>query len=144
MEIRHISETYHVSPQIDPEDLAELASAGFTTLICNRPDSEVPPSHGAESIGAAAEAAGLAFHVLPITHQGMTPDAIRRQAEIVADAPGNVLAYCASGTRSTVIWALDQAMARKQPVDAILETGAQAGYDLAGLRPQLEMLAAEE
>ncbi|MDA7427188.1 TIGR01244 family sulfur transferase [Primorskyibacter aestuariivivens] len=142
MEIRHISETYHVSPQITAEDVAELAKAGFTTIICNRPDAEVPPMLRADMIGTAAEAAGLDFHVLPITHQSMTPDAIRAQAGIVEAAPGNVLAYCASGTRSTVLWSLDQAMSRKQPVDDILNAAQQAGYDLGGLRQQLEMLSA--
>lgn len=141
MEIRHISETYHVSPQITAEDVAEIAAAGFTTLICNRPDAEVPPMLRADAIRAASEAAGLAFHVLPVTHQAMTPELIRAQAEIVEAAPGNVLAYCASGTRCTVVWSFDQAMARKQPVDDILNAAQQAGYDLAGLRPQLEMLA---
>lgn len=140
MDIRHIDESYHVSPQITPEDTAALAAAGFSTVICNRPDAEVPPALQATAVQGAAEAAGLAFHILPLTHQTMTPENIAEQARLVAEAEGPVLAYCASGTRCTVIWSLGQAMAGARNTDEILAKAAEAGYDLAGLRPQLEMM----
>jgi uncharacterized protein (TIGR01244 family) len=140
MDIRHIDESYHVSPQITPEDTAALAEAGFSTLICNRPDTEVPPALQAEAMRQAAEAAGLDFHVLPLTHQTMTPDNIAEQARLVAEAKGPVLAYCASGTRCTVIWSLAQAMAGDRSTDEILAKAAEGGYDLAGLRPQLDLM----
>ncbi|ETX26675.1 TIGR01244 family sulfur transferase [Roseivivax isoporae] len=140
MDIRHVSGTYHVSPQISEEDVAAIAAAGFGTVICNRPDGEVPPSHQAAAIARAAEAAGLRFEVLPLTHQTMTPENVGRQMAMVEDAGGKVLAYCASGTRCTVAWALAQA--GSLPVDEILATAARAGYDLSGLRPTLEAAAA--
>lgn len=137
--MRAITDRYNVSPQISVEDVAALKDAGITSVICNRPDAEVPPSHQAETIGAAVRAAGMTFEVLPLTHQTMTPENIARQAELVAAAPGPVLAYCASGTRCSVIWALGQA--GQQPVDDILGATARAGYDLSGLRPTLEALS---
>jgi len=139
MDMRQVTERYFVSPQISAEDVAAAKAAGITAIICNRPDAEVPPSHQAEAIAAAAAEAGLAFHALPLTHQTMTPENIARQQELAAGADGMVLAYCASGTRSTVVWALGQAGA--QPVDDILRSAAAAGYDLAGLRPTLDALA---
>lgn len=141
MDIRQVTPRYHVSPQISAEEVADLKAAGITRIICNRPDAEVPPTHRAEAIGAAAEAAGLEFEVLPLTHQTMTPENIARQIEMVDGAPGPVLAYCASGTRCTVIWALG--MAGEMPVDEILATAAKAGYDLSGLRATLEAKAAQ-
>ncbi|QFS83800.1 Beta-lactamase hydrolase-like protein [Roseivivax sp. THAF40] len=141
MEPRQITDRYFVSPQIDPEDIAAIRDAGFTRVICNRPDAEVPPSHQAAAIGAAAEAVGLDFEVLPLTHQTMTPENVAAQATLVADAPGKVLAYCASGTRCTVIWALSRA--GEEPVDDILSKAAAGGYDLGGLRPTLEAMAAQ-
>ena len=109
MDIRQITPDYFVSPQIDPADLPAIAEAGFTRVICNRPDAENPPSHQADVMAQAAQDAGLDFKVLPLTHQTMTPDNVAAQMGFVADAPGKVLAYCASGTRCTVIWALGQA-----------------------------------
>lgn len=139
MDIRQITPDYFVSPQIDPADLPAIAEAGFTRVICNRPDAEIPPSHQADAMAQAAQDAGLDFKVLPLTHQTMTPDNVAAQMGFVADAPGKVLAYCASGTRCTVIWALGQA--GTQSVDDILETARNGGYDLEGLRPTLTAMS---
>lgn len=141
MDIRHVDESYYVSPQIAPEDVAAIAAAGFRAIICNRPDEEIPPGIQAEAMADAAQAQGLAFHVLPLTHQTMTPENIARQSELVNEAGGKVLAYCASGTRCTVIWSLAQAMQNARSVDEILAKAAGAGYALDGLRPQLEALS---
>lgn len=139
MDARQLTPRYHVSPQIAAEDLSVIADAGFTTVICNRPDVEVPPSHQAEAIGAAAKAAGLEFQVLELTHQTMTPDNVAKQMALIENAAGPVLAYCASGTRCSVIWALGQA--GQISTDEILSTTTAAGYQLEQLRPTLDQLA---
>lgn len=134
MEIRRLSADYAVSPQIAPEDLPAVAEAGFRTVICNRPDAEVPPGLGAQAIRQAAEAAGLRFVENPVTHATVDAARIARQAEAMEAGP--TLAYCASGTRSAILWALGQA--GRMPADAILAATGRAGYDLAALRPRLE------
>lgn len=120
--------------------MGAIKAAGFTRIICNRPDSENPPPMQAEAMAQAAEAEGLEFVVLPLTHDTMTPDNIDKQMDAVESAEGPVLAYCASGTRCSVIWSLGQASAGGN-VDEILGTVAKAGYDLSGLRPRLEQIA---
>jgi uncharacterized protein (TIGR01244 family) len=130
MDIRRITPDYAVSPQIEPEDLPEIAAQGFRTVVCNRPDSENPQE-------LSAEAAGLRFVDNPVTHPTMTPERIASQAAALEDGP--VLAYCASGTRSSVLWSLAQA--GKRPTDEIIAATAKAGYDLSGLRPRLDALA---
>jgi uncharacterized protein (TIGR01244 family) len=139
MDPRVLSPNYHVSPQIDPEDAAAIKAAGYALVICNRPDGEVPPSHQAAAVGAAVEAEGVAFKVLPVTHQTLTPALAAEQRQTVEAAGGPVLAYCASGTRSSILWAIGQA--GLQPSDEIIGAAAQAGYDLAGLQPTLDALA---
>jgi uncharacterized protein (TIGR01244 family) len=141
MDIRQITPRYAVSPQIDPEDIAAIKAAGFTTVICNRPDEEVPPPYRADRMADIARVEGLTFHVLPLTHQTMTPENIARQRALIEDASGPVLAYCASGTRCSVVWSLGQA--GHMPVDEIMQATAAAGYDLGGLRPQLTALEAQ-
>lgn len=135
MDIRQLTTDFSVSPQIDPADFPAIAAAGFKTVICNRPDMENPPSHQAAQMAEAASAAGVAFEVLEITHQGLTPSHVARHNEIVAKAEGPILAYCASGNRSSIMWALGQA--GKMPADEIIETGMKAGYNLSGLRGAL-------
>ncbi|EDZ45496.1 conserved hypothetical protein TIGR01244 [Rhodobacterales bacterium Y4I] len=139
MDARVITPRYSVSPQISAEDLPAIAAAGYTMVICNRPDEEVPPSHQADAIRAAAEAAGLRFEALPLTHQTMTPENVAAQREFYESSEGPVLAYCASGTRSSVVWALGQAS--EMSADDILQKTAAAGYQLDGLRPALDSLA---
>lgn len=140
--MRKITDTYFVAPQLDPADFAAAAEAGVTTIIANRPDAEVPPNLQADAMQNAAENAGLVFVHLPITHQTMTPENVSAQAEAIAGAEGKVLAYCASGTRSTVIWAMGQAMGGKLSADDILAAATAGGYDLSNLRPMLNSLGA--
>lgn len=138
MDIRPITPDYAVSPQIDPADMAAIKAAGFAGVICNRPDAEVPPSHQAAAVQAAAEAEGLSFVEIPVTHQGLNMDMVTAQRDAMEAAGGPVLAYCASGTRSTIVWALGQA-AVMEP-DAIIAAAAAQGYDLSGMRRQLDAL----
>jgi uncharacterized protein (TIGR01244 family) len=136
MDIRQITPRYFVSPQIDPTDIEGLRAKGITRILCNRPDGEVPPSHQAAALQAAAEAAGLTFVVQPLTHQTMVPEVIATNHSLGAGTDDVVLAYCASGTRSCIAWAL--AAAGSMPADEIIDAGADAGYDLSGMRQVLE------
>lgn len=141
MDIRQITPSYAVSPQIDPEDVAAIAAAGFKTIICNRPDAEVPPSHAASVIEAAAKDAGLRFVSIPVTHQGLNRDMIENQKTALDASEGPTLAYCASGTRSSIVWSLGQA--GHMPTDEIIAATAAAGYDLGGMRAQINALAGD-
>jgi uncharacterized protein (TIGR01244 family) len=139
MDIKQISPTYAVSPQIAVEDIAAIVDAGFGTIICNRPDDEVPPSHQAAAIEAAAIAAGLTFVVIPVTHQGLNMDMVTGQRAALDASEKPTLAYCASGTRSTIVWALGQA--GEMPTNDIVQAAMAAGYDIGGMRPQLDSLS---
>lgn len=138
MDIRRLTDHYAVSPQIDPADMQTLADEGFVAVIDNRPDAEIPPSHQTDPMRAAAEAAGLAFVAIPVTHQGLNMEMVTDQRDAIDSAGGPVLAYCASGTRSTIVWALGQAALME--TDDIVAAAAAQGYDLTGMRPQLEAL----
>lgn len=142
MDIRQITPTYAVSPQIAPDDCAAIADAGFVAIICNRPDMEITPDCQAAAIEAAAKAAGLGFVTLPLTHQTMNAENVAAHRAAIDAAGGPVLAYCASGTRSSIVWSLGQA-GDMASADIIAATG-QAGYDLRGMQPQLDMLAAQK
>ena len=142
MNIHKITENYFVSAQIETADADALVDAGIVRVICNRPDQEVPVALQADAIGTAVRAASIDFAVLPIIHQSMTQSVVAQQSELINSADGPVLAYCASGTRSTVIWALGQIGTLR--VDEILNQTAQAGYDLSGRRPTLQGLSTND
>ena len=139
LDIRNLTESYAVSPQIEPVDMAAIRAAGFTTVIDNRPDREIAPALHTEVMRAAAEAAGLAFVVNPIIGGAMTMDNVAAQAAAMEAASGPILAYCASGNRCSQVWAL--AMAGTRPVDELIAVPAQYGYNLEPLRDLIESLA---
>lgn len=144
MEIRPLSDSYAVSPQITAEDIPAIYEAGFTVVICNRPDGEVADAQRAETLKAATEAAGLRFVNNPVVPGGLTMEnvALQRAAIDAAEQSGErVFAYCASGNRSSILWAL--ANAGRQPTDALIGAGAQYGYQTAQFRDLIERLAAE-
>lgn len=138
MDLRQLNPGLAVSPQIQPEDVSRLAEAGFKVLVNNRPDEEVEAEIDHEAMARAAEAAGMSYHYLPFYPGQITPALISDFAlAISGQAP--VIAYCRSGNRCTVLWALTQA--GKRPESEILETAAKAGYDLSSIRPLLASLA---
>jgi uncharacterized protein (TIGR01244 family) len=136
MDIRALTPDYAVSPQIALADLAGIKAAGYTTVIDNRPDGEIPPDLHSYNMRAAAEALGLVFHVNPVIGGALTAENVSLQAEIMAHADGPVFAYCASGNRCSIVWALTEA--GKQSADELISVPAKFGYNLEHLRPILD------
>ncbi len=136
MDIRALTPDYAVSPQIDLADLAVIKAAGFTTVINNRPDGEIPPPWQSAAMQKAAEALGLTFVDNPVLPGDFSDKVISTQREAIAAAKGPVFAYCASGNRSSCVWALMQGGQR--PTDELIATAARFGYNLEGLRDRIE------
>jgi uncharacterized protein (TIGR01244 family) len=96
-----VSADVSVSPQLEPTAMADVAQAGFRSVINNRPDFEGGPSQPTSaSIEAAATAAGLQYAFLPVSGAFQTPEQIAQFAELVKNLPKPILAFCRSGTRS--------------------------------------------
>lgn len=140
-EIRKVTEQFSVAPQLVAEDFAEVAAAGFAHILNNRPDGEDMGQLATSDAEAAAQEAGLSYAYEPF--QGPpTQESVDALKAVFADAKGPVLAYCRTGTRSVTAWAAYMAQSGGAPVDEILANVRGAGYDLDGLRPALESLAA--
>ena len=131
MELKRINDHVTVSPQISPDDIAQIKAAGFKAIVNNRPDGESPDHPSSDEMQAAAEAAGLAYHYIPLGRDGVSPDMIAAEAAALEGSAGPVLCYCRSGTRSTTLWALSQA--GKLPAQEIVDAAAHAGYDVSHL-----------
>ncbi|WP_323022940.1 TIGR01244 family sulfur transferase [Pararhodobacter sp.] len=141
MDIRPLTDSYSVTPQITPEDLSAIKSAGYRTVICNRPDPEIPEDLHAEAMRAAVEAAGLRFVVNPVFPGQLTMENVEIQRDTIDDAEGPVLAYCASGNRSSIVWAL--ANAGRVPTDDLIAAAGKYGYQLAQFRGMIDQLAGQ-
>ena len=131
MELKRINDDVSVAPQISPDDMPALKAAGFTTVINNRPDGEAPDQPSSDTMKAAAEAAGLSYHFIPLGRDGVSPQMVEQTEAALEGSDGPVLAFCRSGTRSTTLWALSQA--GKMPAQEIVAQAAHAGYDMSHL-----------
>lgn len=140
-DFRHLTDDFWASPQIALEDVGEAKAQGIALIINNRPEGEAADQVPGEVIEAAARAAGIDYRAIPVTHAGFSEEQVRAMAAAIGGAGGPVLAYCRSGTRSTLLWALAQAATGEAP-DTIAAKAASAGYDVAPVRGLVDMLAA--
>ena len=103
--IRAIADTVCVAPQLSPDAMAEVARLGFKSVINNRPDFEHGPDQPTSAaVEAAALAAGLQYHHLPVDGGWQSPEQIAAFAELLKAMPAPVLAFCRSGARSTRLY----------------------------------------
>ena len=135
MDLRRLTDAFTVSPQIDAEHVHEIAGAGFRSILCNRPDGEAPGQSDYARIAEAAQEEGLQARSVPISGGMITPEALEDFRAALAEMPKPILAYCRSGTRCTMLWALAQHGVMED--DEIERRAAKAGYDVSGLLRQL-------
>jgi uncharacterized protein (TIGR01244 family) len=141
-DFRHLTDTVLAAPQIGIGDIAEAKAFGVTLVINNRPEGESDDQTTGDAIEAAARAAGLDYIAIPITHAGFSEPQVAAMRDALDRAGGGkVLAYCRSGTRSTLLWALAQS-ARGDDPEELAEIAAAAGYDVGSIRPAMDALAA--
>jgi uncharacterized protein (TIGR01244 family) len=131
-DFRAVTDSFAVSPQLSLADVEAAAEAGFSMIINNRPDSEAADQPTGAQIAAAAERAGLVYAFVPIVGRPTAEQAAAVNAA-AARAPGKVLAYCRSGTRSITAWALGEAEAGMKSRAELIRLARAAGYDLGGM-----------
>ena len=132
---KRLSDRLSVTPQIDPTDMQALAAAGFRSVISNRPDGEEPNQPDWATIERAAHDAGMEARHIPVTPGAITDEDAARFIAALEELPGPIVGFCRTGARSTSLWALSNAGQR--PVDDLISTAADAGYDIAALRDRL-------
>lgn len=140
---RKVAEGVFASPQIGLAEVAEAAALGVALVINNRPEGESDDQTPGPAIEAAVRAARMDYLAIPVTHAGFSEAQVKAMAEALTASPGPVLAYCRSGTRSTLLWALAEASRGGDP-ESIAAHAAQAGYDIAPIRPLVDLLAADK
>ncbi|AXK41012.1 TIGR01244 family sulfur transferase [Erythrobacter aureus] len=135
MDIREVSPGFAVAPQIQLADMHALKERGFATLICNRPDGEEETQPSVDAMREAAQAAGIAFHHIPVSGGAFPDAAVAAFRAVRRGTDGPVLAYCRTGTRSITL----ETLANPDGIDRDkrLKRAASAGYDLGTLRDTL-------
>lgn len=105
--LRAVAPDVCVAPQLTPDAMAEAARAGFKSVVNNRPDFEHGPGQPTSAeIEAAATAAGLQYRHLPVDGGYQSPEEVAAFAQLLAELPRPLLAFCRSGARSTRLYML--------------------------------------
>lgn len=131
-----------VAAQLSLADVAAAKADGFGHIVNNRPDGEAPGQPAGEDIEAAAHAAGMGYTAIPVDHSGFSPEQVAAMSACLVSAKP-ILAYCRSGTRSTMLWAL-AAASRGEAPETVVALAAAQGYDVSPLLPAMRSLYPQE
>lgn len=120
-----------VAPQIEPSDIEQIAGLGFKSVINNRPDGEESGQPLNQVIEQHADQFGLAYVYLPVVGGQISEAQIHQFGELLQTLPQPILAFCRTGTRSSMLWSLasqDSAMFSER-----LQVATKQGFKLDGL-----------
>jgi len=128
MPIFKLSESLSVAAQITPQDVPNIAAQGFTTVVCNRPDGEVPDQASMDEIEAACNAAGLLFVRYAVNAMNFPGADLDGLGELFDDPSQSVLAYCRTGTRCANLWVATRS---DQDTPEAIKVARDIGFDLS-------------
>ena len=131
MPIFQLTKSLSVASQITTQDIPNLAAQGFTVVVCNRPDDEVPGQATMDEIEAACNAADLIFVRYPVDAMNFPGPDIEGLGALFDDPGQSVLAYCRTGTRCANLWVTSQS---GDALAAAVQTAREIGFDLSLVR----------
>ena len=136
MNLKPLSPCLSVMAQIEATEVADLAARGFKSIIGNRPEGEAPDQPAWASLVAEAERHGMLARQIPVVPGQISPEDVERFAEALRDLPTPIAAFCRTGTRSAMLWAL--ANPDRLNVNERIAAAAAQGYDLSPLHDRME------
>lgn len=137
--LRKLTDDVYVAGQISSADIPALAETGIKSILNNRPDGEAPGQPAADDVRIAAEASGLTYGYVPMAGGQLSLDLIAEAAAAFEAMPKPILAHCAGGMRSALLWAFSNV--KTVGVDSVLATTVSAGFTFEQFRPMLEQYA---
>jgi sulfide:quinone oxidoreductase len=133
MPIFQLTETLSVAAQVTPQDIPNIAAQGFSTVVCNRPDAEVPDQASMDAIEAACNDANVLFVRYPVDALTFPGPDLEGLGELFDDAGQRVLAYCRTGTRCANLWVATRTEGERQ---AAIQVAREIGFDLSMVTPR--------
>ena len=132
MHLRRLEHDFYVADQLQPADLRALADRGIRSILNNRPEGEGADQPAGTLIEGQARALGMAYDAVPIAGRSVGAKERRRFRRVVAALPRPICAYCRTGVRSMLGWALTELEAKG--TNAVLNAVAGAGFETEWLR----------
>lgn len=136
MKLAILTPNISAMPQPAPDEIGELADRGYRSIISNRPEGEAPDQPKWNELKAAALARGMEAVHIPVVAGRIGEADIRAFREALERLPKPIAAFCRTGTRSTILWALVNEASLT--ADERIKIAAKEGYDLEPFRRLLE------
>lgn len=136
MQINRLTPNVAVGPQITENDVDAIAALGFRSIIGNRPDGEEFDQPSFASLAAAAEHHGLENRHIPVVASQISSKDVERFKRALRELPKPIYAFCRTGTRSTILWAL--ANSDTLTAEERIRTAAAHGFDIGPFRSSLD------
>lgn len=141
-ELTYITPDFAIGAQITPEDIEQLRSHGFASILNARPDDEIGEYMTSDEAARLAEESGLAYAHTPTEgHEIFETEIIDQFEKALAELPTPIFSHCKTGTRSAMLWGL--VAARHRPVEDVIENLRSAGQELDFLEQELRDSAAD-
>lgn len=141
MAIEKLADYLYISGQLNQHFIKQIEQYEIKTVICNRPDNEEPNQPNFETIKEWLQNTSVEKIVyLPVALDNLTDSTLAKFQETIAQSPAPILAYCRTGTRSTVMWVLNQV---KKGVDihSLIKAAELANVNLEPFRDKLEVIS---
>jgi len=140
MEPIKLSDQYYVLPQIAVSEIASYIAQGFDVIINNRPDNESEGQPLSKDLANKANELGIRYVHNPVDLSKLSQQQLDLQQDAVFSSK-KVLAFCRTGTRSSVLWVLNNQ--DENTFDELVANVNAKGFDLSRCLPAMEKLKAQ-
>ena len=119
-----------------PEDLSDLATRGFKSIVNLRTSGEEEQTMSPQEEGEQARKTGLRYVHIPVSGDDMRQELVDRFREEVSALPGPVFVHCASGKRSGAFTMMHVGIDKGMSGEEVLQQALNMGFecDAPGLK----------
>lgn len=135
-----LSENYFVLPQITESDLELYRDQGFEVIVNNRPNNESEDQPLSDDLAAKAAILGVEYVYNPVDLSKLSQNELDIQLSAVSKGK-KVLAFCRTGTRSSVLWVLNNQSTHS--FDKLVAEVNSKGFDLNRCLPAMQIFKSE-
>ena len=130
-----LADQYYVLAQITEAEMVEYCAQGFEVIINNRPDNESEGQPLSKDLAKKAQELGVRYIYNPVDLSVLSQRQLDQQKAAVSSGD-KVLAFCRTGTRSSVLWVLNNQV--EGAFDELVGSVSAKGFDLTRCLPAME------
>lgn len=138
-EVKKINDNFSVAGQITYEQLQELASNGFKSVLNLRSPDE---QNFLDDEQKQAKSVGLEYANIPLNSQEANPEFTKAAVEAIKNLPKPILIHCAAGARASGIALIANAIDDGLNFEEIVSKATEIGINLE--QPHLKQFLLEK